>query len=64
MVSFKKALFALSFGIGLAYALPAAAAPDADVCRAWVEDCHAGDANACYQFNRLATYCHAQGVFM
>jgi hypothetical protein len=64
MISIKKALFALSFGMGLAYALPAAAAPDADTCQAWVDECHAGDANACYQFNRLASYCHYYGIFM
>lgn len=64
MISIKKVLFAFSFGIGLAYALPALAAPDADTCQAWVDECHAGDANSCYQFNRLASYCHYWGIFM
>jgi len=64
MTRIKKVLFAFSFGIGLAYALPAFAAPDADTCQSWVDECHAGDANACYQFNRLASYCHYWGVFM
>lgn len=64
MVSLKKVLFALCLGMVVVAPGPAHAAPDADTCQAWVDDCHAGDANACYQFNRLATYCHAVGVFM
>ena len=64
MVSMKKVLFALLFAMGVAASWPASAAPDAETCQAWVDDCHAGDQNACYQFNRLATYCHQVGVFM
>ena len=64
MVSMKKVLFALFLGIGAGASWPASAAPDADTCQEWVDACHAGDANACYQFNRLAIYCHQVGVFM
>lgn len=64
MSRMKYVLLAFAFGLGLAYAMPALAAPSASSCQYMADQCNAGDANACYNFNRLADYCHAYGIFL
>lgn len=53
MISLKKALFAVCFGIGAAVSMSAWAMPPYEVCLEWQEACAAGDAQACYDFKRV-----------
>ena len=64
MTRLKTVLLAFAFGLGLGYALPALAAPGASACQYMADQCNAGDAQACYNFNRLAEYCHEYGIFL
>ena len=55
MVSFKKALCALSFGIGLSASLNAwAIKPDCAVCKTWYDQCAAGDQYSCDRWDMNA----------
>jgi hypothetical protein len=49
MISFKKALCALSFGIGVSASLNAwAIEPDCGLCMWWAERCDAGIEHSCF----------------
>jgi hypothetical protein len=52
MFSFKKALFALSIGIGLSAGANAIEIPDCQTCEAWMQDCLAGDQATCDAYNK------------
>lgn len=52
MISFKKALFALSLGIGLSASLSVGAAPGCTNCRAMGIQCLAGNQTYCDSFER------------
>lgn len=56
MISLKKCLFTLSFGVGMAVSLSAWAFPTCDTCAAWKVDCAGGDANGCYQYSRFGCF--------
>lgn len=64
MTRIKYVVLAFTFGLGLGYAMPALASPSPSACQYMADQCNAGDANACYNFNRLADYCHAHGIFL
>lgn len=52
MISLKKGLCALSFGIGLSISLNAwAIEPDCGVCAGWYTKCAAGDATSCSRYD-------------
>jgi hypothetical protein len=59
MISFKKALFALGLGLGLSAGMNAWALPGCSSCEYMGNQCVAGDATACYNFDRL--YCNRYG---
>ena len=59
MISFKKALFALSFSLGLGYSLSAWAFPSQETCQSFLDECRAGDQFNCDEFARLR--CHTYG---
>jgi hypothetical protein len=52
MISFKKALFALGIGIGMAGAAQAWVPPDCFTCQTYLADCEAGDRAACDLYNK------------
>ena len=47
MLKFKKAIAVALFGIGLGASAAALARPGIETCRAWMEQCDAGDEQAC-----------------
>jgi hypothetical protein len=51
MISFKKALFVVAFGIGLSSAAQAWVLPDCYTCQTYLENCQAGDRAACDLYN-------------
>jgi hypothetical protein len=53
MISFKKALLALSIGIGLSTAMSVGAAPGCSSCKSMGEQCAAGNQAYCDSFYRL-----------
>lgn len=59
MISLKKALFALSFGVGIAASMNAWALPSCQTCKDWEAACAAGDTNAC----TLATNYRCAGLY-
>lgn len=55
MISLKKGLCALGFGIGLSVTLSAwAIPPDCGVCGGWYQKCLAGDNLACERYDTYA----------
>jgi hypothetical protein len=53
VISFKKAIFALGLGIGMAAAMNSWAAPGCLSCLNMSQQCEAGDQNACHYFEQL-----------
>jgi hypothetical protein len=53
MISFKKAIFALGLGIGMAAGVNSWAAPGCSSCQYMGNLCAAGDQGACANFDRL-----------
>jgi len=63
MISLKKCLCVLGFGLGLGFSMSSwAVQPDCAMCAAWEEDCAAGNAQNCERYEYFdcfvrLTYC-------
>lgn len=60
MISFKKALLALSIGIGMSATMSVGAAPGCESCKSMGEQCAAGNQAYCDNFDRLG--CARYGI--